>query len=686
MKPLATNHQPLVLPTVGTRLPTLGNFLRRRDKRVTNSPIKISSKWAAPNGSYFALVFVEVRPYMFRPRSLVVAIFVVSLGAAALHAGDLHIPLPKKSKYTPVQQLNRDGVTAVEKHQYDKARKLFYKAYLIDPDDPFTLNNLGYLAELEGDSDRAQRFYQLSSEQNSDAVVDKSTNYLVEGKPVSTVAGNAEEKSLKINRLNNQAMGLLAKDRAPEADLILQKALTLDARNPFTLNNLGYAKEKEGELDAAYQFYLASANTASRERVAMAIDKSWRGREISEVASKNAKKLNNRLNDRGDLESRVALLNLRGVSAMNRNDRRTGRELIQKAYKLNPEDAFTLNNMGYLAEMDGDRETADYYYLRARDAEQSNAKITLATRKDVQGKKIGDLAQNTDNLVMTKIDADQQARQRMGGPVVLHRRGDNSAVVEPAQPPPTPPDYRVSNANGDLILPARPTTDASQPVRQGGGLAMPLPDAQQPTTVHQGDNDGGMIMPLPEDEQPDKQQQQQNPPQPKQGDVDNGLMLPLPDDQQPTAQPTQQPKPKQGAIDNGMIMPLPDDQQPNAQQPAAQQPATQPQNTQPRYPRPPVQQQAPATTAPPQAQAQHPAQQQQIPGLLLPLPDDQQPDSKQNPQTQSVPPQNNGVYAPPPAGANNNKAPAPPKKISDTDPPAKKPDQSKPVIKITDQD
>ena len=62
---------------------------------------------------------------MFRPRSLVVAIFVVGLGAASLHAGDVRIPLPKKSKYTPVQKLNRDGVTAVEKHQYDKAKKAF---------------------------------------------------------------------------------------------------------------------------------------------------------------------------------------------------------------------------------------------------------------------------------------------------------------------------------------------------------------------------------------------------------------------------------------------------------------------------------------------------------------------------------------------------------------------------------
>ncbi|PYY14927.1 MAG: hypothetical protein DMG61_08420, partial [Acidobacteria bacterium] len=66
--------------------------------------------------------------------------------ASFLHAEEksLRISIPKRTKPTPVQTLNRDGVKAVEKHDYAKAKKLFYKAYLLDPDDPFTLNNLGY--------------------------------------------------------------------------------------------------------------------------------------------------------------------------------------------------------------------------------------------------------------------------------------------------------------------------------------------------------------------------------------------------------------------------------------------------------------------------------------------------------------------------------------------------------------
>src|SRR4051812_45180701 len=144
--------------------------------------------------------------------------------AGAAFAGDIHLKLPKKSHPTPVQKLNQDGVKAVEKHDYKKAKKLFYQAYLLDPDDPFTLNNLGYMAELDGEIDRAQRYYALAAEQNSDAVVDRATIKKAEGKAVAQVAGSAADDQMRVNRLNVYAIGLLEKDRAPEADVALQKA------------------------------------------------------------------------------------------------------------------------------------------------------------------------------------------------------------------------------------------------------------------------------------------------------------------------------------------------------------------------------------------------------------------------------------------------------------------------------
>src|SRR3954467_6162428 len=94
---------------------------------------------------------------------------VATVGSECAQAGDLKIMIPQRSKLTPVQRLNREGVEAVKKHKYSKAEQLFYKAYLFDPDDAFTLNNLGYISELQGQVDRAARYYELAAEQSSGA-------------------------------------------------------------------------------------------------------------------------------------------------------------------------------------------------------------------------------------------------------------------------------------------------------------------------------------------------------------------------------------------------------------------------------------------------------------------------------------------------------------------------------------
>ena len=101
-------------------------------------------------------------------------------------AGDIRITIPRGSKLTPVQRLNREGVEAVRKRNYKKAEELFYKAYLFDPEDAFTLNNLGYISEMQGQIDRAQRFYALSAEHSSDATVDlASSRHMNTGEVVS---------------------------------------------------------------------------------------------------------------------------------------------------------------------------------------------------------------------------------------------------------------------------------------------------------------------------------------------------------------------------------------------------------------------------------------------------------------------------------------------------------------------
>ena len=406
------------------------------------------------------------------PRNRTSAIFlslILLVGMIRSEDKGFRIHFPKKSKATPVQNYNRDGVGAIEKHDYKKAKELFYKAYLIDPNDPFTLNNLGYVAELEGDVDRAQRFYELAGEQQSEAVVEKASSEQVKGRTVASVAGHAEEGGIQINTMNVQALSLLNKDRAPEADLTLQKALKLDPKNPFTLNNMGYTKEKEGELEAAISYYGAAAALNSTEPIIVTAKGDWRGKPISQVAGDNAKKVRKVLETSETAESKVARLNLQGVSALNRNDRKSARHSFQEAYKLAPEDAFTLNNIGYLAELDGDRETADFYYGKAKEAERKNTKVGVATRREAEGKKLVEVADNNGSMVESRIKATQDLRKQQPGQVVLRRR-DNSVVTNerPREEPETDQAQPKDNQKAEPTLKQRPKAD-----QQGQGTAVP---------------------------------------------------------------------------------------------------------------------------------------------------------------------------------------------------------------------
>src|SRR2546429_4853394 len=95
---------------------------------------------------------------------MVAVIGAVVASGTRVYAGDLKINLPKGSHFTPVQRLNREGVEAIRKHAYEKADTLIYKAYLLDPDDPFTRISLGDIPEFQGQSAPAHRFYQLAGD------------------------------------------------------------------------------------------------------------------------------------------------------------------------------------------------------------------------------------------------------------------------------------------------------------------------------------------------------------------------------------------------------------------------------------------------------------------------------------------------------------------------------------------
>jgi len=346
----------------------------------------------------------------------------------------LKINIPRPSKLTPVQRLNREGVEAVKKHNYAKAERLFYKAYLFDPDDAFTLNNLGYISELQGQIDRAEQFYSLAAQQSSGAVVDMASTEQMRGKPMKEALAMTNAP-LEVNHANVEAVRLLGQGRAPEADLLLEAALKTDPQNIFTLNNLGVAKEMEGEEQQAFQDFEQALRGPADATAVVTTSSVWRGKQVTEMAQRNAKNLRDYLGHDKDQQEQIAELNLRGVSAVNRNDLRTANEDFRKAYALDQGNAFTLNNIGYVAELEGDQETAEFFYDRARHAGGASATVGVATRRTEEGRKLFAVAGDNTTRVSMKVAEERQSLQRQNEPVVLRRR-DNSIVDESIQPAP----------------------------------------------------------------------------------------------------------------------------------------------------------------------------------------------------------------------------------------------------------
>jgi Flp pilus assembly protein TadD len=199
-------------------------------------------------------------------RKLIAASTVLTALGSQGWAGDVvKIKIPRHSELTPVQRLNREGVDAIKKHEYEKAATLFYKAYLYDPGDPFTLNNLGYIAEIHGELEQAHKFYSLATMQSSGASIAQSSSKQLEGKPMQYAFQVLRDGPMMVNRMNLDAMNLLSQGRGFEALALLHKAQALDPRNPFTLNNVGVAYESIGEYESALKAYDSAAALNSSE-------------------------------------------------------------------------------------------------------------------------------------------------------------------------------------------------------------------------------------------------------------------------------------------------------------------------------------------------------------------------------------------------------------------------------------
>ena len=363
-------------------------------------------------------------------------IFELVAGGTPALAGDVKIPIPERGRSTPTQKLNRDGVAELKHGNLGKAKKLFYRAYLLDPGDPFTLNNLGYVAELDGDADRALRYYALAAKDHTDAIIDQSSTAELRGKPLDAAFRQVDDSDRQISKASEQAIVLLREGHRFEARNLLRSVLERYPQDPFLLNNLGYTTESLGDLEGALRYYSAAAGVHSTKPVTVTPRAKWRGKPISEIAAANAVAVNEQISRGEGIEAATARLNLRGVVALNDNSPSAARQFFMQAYQRDPQNAFTLNNLGYVAEIDGDWESAQSLYEAARSGRDARDRVNYSTRRDQEGKKVDNLADENQVSVEATLRALQESRRREQNAVELIPRGASSEHGTPAKPVP----------------------------------------------------------------------------------------------------------------------------------------------------------------------------------------------------------------------------------------------------------
>lgn len=388
-------------------------------------------------------------------RHALVSVIAGAVAVPVVSSQMIHITIPRRSEMTPVQKLNREGVAEVEKHRYEKAEGLFFKAYLYDPADPFTLNNLGYVAELQGQVDRAAAYYKLALQQGCDAVIDRSSDRKLKGHPMMDALGTVSNMPMRINRINTYAVQLIEENRNFEAQAVLKQVLVQDPKNAFTLNNLGVAEESVGDYESALQHYQAAAAIGSRQPVVVTVKRSSRGKPISEVAATSATDLQAKMSTMDMSQVRANMYAVRGLTALGRNDWDEARKDFEQSYQEDPQSAFALNNMGYLAEKDGELERAVSYYQRAQRARDAETRVGLATQPQASGQHLTTVARESSRDVDAMLRSHVPAPSPSGSePIELIRR-DGSP-----EPPVTTPEPESPSKSDPQVGPTEPRTNA----------------------------------------------------------------------------------------------------------------------------------------------------------------------------------------------------------------------------------
>jgi hypothetical protein len=95
--------------------------------------------------------------------------------------------------------------------------------------------------------------------------------------------------------------------------------------------------------------------------------------------------------------------------------------------------------------MDGDLETAQFFYGKARKADDSNVRVGLASLRSAEGKRLFTVASESNQQVDGELGVYSQDRRRQTGPVELSPRINAPDGVSSVQPE-TPPSSDVSPA------------------------------------------------------------------------------------------------------------------------------------------------------------------------------------------------------------------------------------------------
>lgn len=200
-------------------------------------------------------------------------------------------------------RINLEAVRLLSKHQGVEAAGILQQALASNPNDPFTLNNLGVANEAMGEYQNALRYYDAAAATRSQQAVALSQESSWQGKSVSEIAhANARRLEDQLHGASSHELesfelsmrGVLAENENDwrTARQYFMKAYTLDPANAFTLNNRGYVAEKDGDLESAQFFYQKAWQAdGANLRVGVATKRTEEGQPLSQVATDSGDKV-----------------------------------------------------------------------------------------------------------------------------------------------------------------------------------------------------------------------------------------------------------------------------------------------------------------------------------------------------------------------------------------------------------